>query len=80
MENKNEDKEKLFPPKQNRLKGKLKRGEKYIVRHRKGTEKVKIMKGVELQKDIEVKVKNLENKENKNLKIVLCHFKKLEGE
>jgi len=70
----------LRKPRQNRLKGILKRGEEYWVRHRKGTQKVKIMKGIDLQEDTEVKVKDLETGETQMLQIVLCHFTKVEEE
>jgi hypothetical protein len=67
---------KLMPSIQNRLNGILKKGEVYIVRHRQGTEKVKIMKKVDLRSDELVKVKNVDTNEEKDLKVALCYFTK----
>lgn len=68
----------LEKPHQNRLSGELKRGEERIVRHRKGTQKVKVMKGVNLEKDTEIKVKDLETGKTDILNLALCHFSDIE--
>lgn len=70
---------KLMPSIQNRLTGILKKGETYIVRHRQGTEKVKIMKKVDLRADEIAKVTNIDTNEVKELKVALCHFIKEEN-
>jgi len=67
---------KLMPSIQNRLTGILKKGEVYVVRHRQGTEKVKIMKKVDLRADELVQVKNIDTNETKELKVALCYFAK----
>lgn len=62
---------------QNRITEPLKRGDIVIVRHRSGTEKVKVMKAA-ANTDETIKVKVVETGESKILKMANCHFTRVE--